>query len=212
VRSLAALICIAALSLAGCGGDDDDAAPPATSTSVGGPSGTVASTVAPSTTVTTLVFPTTSLPCQTLPAPKTPVTSPKVTTSVNLTKVAHETDGCVDHVRFELTSKTASPPGYSVTYGTPPFTTDGSGETVAVQGSAFITVTMQPAYGYDFENGTPTYTGPKRIAPTGAQHVTEIVETGDFEGVLNWVIGLDAKRPFSVQATGDPTQLVVSIG
>ena len=39
-----------------------------------------------------------------------------------------------------------------------------------------------------------------------------IVETGDFEGVLTWVIGLDAKRPFSVQATGTPRhQLVVTI-
>ena len=47
-----------------------------------------------------------------------------------------------------------NPPGYSVTYGTPPFTQDGSGDPVAVKGTAFATVSMQPAYGYDFENGT----------------------------------------------------------
>jgi hypothetical protein len=42
--------------------------------------------------------------------------------------------------------------------------------------------------------------------------VKAIVETGDFEGVLTWVIGLDGKRPFSVQATGTPRhQLVVTI-
>jgi hypothetical protein len=43
-------------------------------------------------------------------------------------------------------------------------------------------------------------------------HVKAIDEIGDFEGVLTWVIGMDSKRPFSVQATGTPRhQLVVTI-
>jgi hypothetical protein len=118
-------------------------------------------------------------------------------------------DNCVDHVVFSVTSKSGNPPGYRITYGTPPFTQDASGAPVAVRGNAFVVVRVQPAYGYDFENGRATYTGPKRIAPGDANHVTEIVETGDFEGVLTWVIGLDAKRPFTVEATSD--QLAVSI-
>ncbi len=113
---------------------------------------------------------------------------------------------------FGFTSKTADPPGYTITYGNPPFVQDASGKSVTVKGSAFIVVRVSPGYGYDFEHGTPTYTGKKHIVPAGANHVKEIVETGDFEGVLTWVIGLDTKRPFTVQATGAPkTQLVVSV-
>jgi hypothetical protein len=66
-----------------------------------------------------------------------------------------------------------------------------------VGGSAFVRLRCEPAYGYDFASGEATYTGPKQITPTGTQHVKELVQTGDFEGVLSWVIGLDGKRPFS---------------
>jgi hypothetical protein len=144
--------------------------------------------------------------------PATPVKSPAPARAVLLTKVQRLGDRCVDHVVFSFTSKTGDPPGYSITYGTPPFTKDASGEPVTVKGSAFVVVKVSPGYGYDFENGVATYTGPKQITPTGANHVKEIVETGDFEGVLTWVIGLDSKRPFTVQATGKPqTQLVVTV-
>jgi hypothetical protein len=75
---------------------------------------------------------------------------------------------------------------------------DGSGAPVTVNGSAFVRVRCEPAYGYDFATGQPTYTGPKQITATGTKHVRQLVETGDFEGVLNWIIGLDAQRPFVV--------------
>jgi hypothetical protein len=128
-------------------------------------------------------------------------------------KVQRLGDKCVDHVVFDFNGKTPDPPGYELNYANPPFVADASGEPVAVKGGAFVLVTIKPGYGYDFEAGTPTYTGPKRIAPSDANHVTEIVELGDFEGVLTWVIGLDTKRPFTVQAIGTPRhQLVVTFG
>ncbi|HEY5076542.1 MAG TPA: hypothetical protein VIJ48_03475 [Acidimicrobiia bacterium] len=121
-------------------------------------------------------------------------------------------DKCVDHVIFDFTGKGTDPPGYSVTYGTPPFVSDGSGAPVAVAGNAFVVVKVKPGYGYDFETGTQSYKGPKSVPVGPANHVRAIVETGDFEGVLTWVIGLDAKRPFSVEATGTPRhQLVVTL-
>jgi hypothetical protein len=149
-----------------------------------------------------------------LPTPTKPLTSPVTpTSSVLLTKVERLGDRCNDHVVFSFTSKSADPPGYTVEYANGPFAGVDSGQPIPVRGAAFVSVRLSPAYGYDFENGTPTYTGPKRIEATGANHVTEIVETGDSEGVVNWVIGLDSKRPFTVQATGKPqTQLVVTVG
>jgi len=208
--TIVAAACGVVLSLSSCGGDSKN----------GTPAGTVhvnASTTVPSSstsrsTPVTDVFPTTPLPCQAVPVPTTPVKSPAPSGPVLLTKVERTGDACVDHVIFSFTSKTAEPPAYSITYGTPPFAQDTSGKVVAVKGSAFIVVKVAPGYGYDFENGRPTYTGEKHITPAGANHVQEIVETGDYEGVLTWVIGLDSKRAFTVQATGRPqTQLVVTV-
>ncbi len=182
-------------------------------TTVAGSTVPAASTSLPSTTTVTEVLPTIKLPCQPVPIPKTPVTSPAPANSVLLTRVDFTGDTCVDHVVWGFTSKGSGPPGYSITYGTPPFAQDGSGQPVAVKGNAFVVVTIPKAYGFDFESGKTTYTGPKHITPPpSANHVKEIVETGDFEGVVTWVIGLDTKRAFSVQATGSPqTQLVVTI-
>ena len=121
-------------------------------------------------------------------------------------------DDCVDHVIFDFTGKGTDPPGYTVTYGTAPFVGDASGAPIAVAGSAFVVVKVKPGYGYDFETGKQTYNGPKSVPVGHTNHVRAIVETGDFEGVLTWVIGLDTKRAFSVQATGTPRhQLVVTI-
>jgi hypothetical protein len=137
---------------------------------------------------------------------------PPTTHAALLTKVTEFGDHCVDHVVFDFTGKGTDLPGYSVTYGTPPFVTDASGAPVSVAGNAFVVVKVNPGYGYDFETGHATYTGPKSLPVANTNHVRAIVETGDFEGVLTWVIGLDHKRPFSVQATGTPRhQLVVTI-
>jgi hypothetical protein len=129
-----------------------------------------------------------------------------------LTAVKQQSDGCVDHVIFDFDAKGSDPPGYTITYGEPPFVGDGSGAQIAVAGNAFVVVKIKPGYGFDFETGKPTYTGPKNVPVANLTHVKAIVETGDFEGVLTWVIGMDSKRPFSVQATGTPRhQLVVTI-
>ena len=199
------VVCSAALLLGACGSSEAvrRRRNPSTTPSSG--------SVAPTTT-TTVELSTTSLPCQPVPVPQTPVTSPVASGAVLLTGVQELGDGCVDHVIFDFTGKGTDPPGYTLTYGTPPFAADGSGNPVAVAGSAFVVVKVSPGYGYDFEHGNPTYKGPKSIPVTHTNHVRSIVETGDFEGVLTWVIGLDSKRAFSVQATGTPRhQLVVTI-
>jgi hypothetical protein len=213
IRSGVVLCCVLAL-LGGCGsGKHKKASTSATTVAPATTAAPVASTSIPSTTTVTDVLPTIKLPCQPIPIPATPVTSPAPANSVLLTAVDFRGDKCVDHVVWSFTSKGSGPPGYSITYGTPPFLQDGSGRPVSVQGTAFVVVTIPKAYGFDFENARTTYTGSKHITPPAtANHVKEIVETGDFEGVLTWVIGLDTKRAFSVQATGSPqTQLVVTI-
>lgn len=193
--------CCGALVLGACGGSNK--------TTVSTDPTTVSG---PSTTATTVELSTTSLPCQPLPIPTTPVTSPTTAQSSLLTNVKELGDDCVDHVIFDFTGKGTDPPGYSVTYGTAPFVGDASGAPIAVAGNGFVVVKVKPGYGYDFATGKQTYNGPKSVPVGHTNHVRAIVETGDFEGVLTWVIGLDTKRAFSVQATGTPShQLVVTI-
>lgn len=206
-RCLSVLVGVSLLFVASCGGDENTTVDPAATTTTAAGSST---SVAP--TPTTDNLPTTSLPCQTIPVPGTPVKSPVAGGDAYLTNVERQGDACRDHVVFDFAAKSTDAPGYDVRYGTPPFRADGSGDVVPVAGDAFVVVTVQPGYSFDFDTSTKTYNGPNRITPPDANHVVEIVRVSDFEGALVWVIGLDSKRPFTVQATGTPApQLVVTI-
>jgi hypothetical protein len=129
-------------------------------------------------------------------------------------EVATTTGGCTDTIVFTFSTDSApEEPGYRVEYQPGPFTEDASGEPVSVDGDAFLVVRLEPAYGYDFETGEATYTGPTDFRPTGTRFVRHAVNTGDFEAVVTWVFGLSEQRPFRVLAAGAPErQLIVEIG
>jgi hypothetical protein len=80
----------------------------------------------------------------------------------------------------------------------------GSGAKVDLQGRAALVVTFFPAATADIqgEQVVPTYTGPKRLRPTGSGSVQEVVKIGDFEAQLDWAIGLDRRGPFEVKRDG----------
>jgi hypothetical protein len=188
VAFLAAALCL----FAACSSDDEPAAPAGSTTTVA-TSGTTAST----TTSTTAPNTTTTAPCRKLGSTD-PVTTAATGRAALLRDVGVSRQRCADRVTFDFTTEQNGKPKCTIASAQPPFTMDASGEPVNVAGSAFVQVRCEPAYGYDFETGQTTYTGPKRITATGTQYVRELVETGDFEGVLTWVIGLEAQRPFTV--------------
>jgi hypothetical protein len=102
-------------------------------------------------------------------------------------------------------------PGYHVEYVEPPLREDGSGNVVKLEGDAFVVVRMEPASGFDLSvpEGELVYTGPRRIAGNGTSVVRQVVRTGDFEAVLTWAVGLDARVPFRVLTLEDPARIVV---
>jgi hypothetical protein len=201
MRRLGVLVGSAVLVLAACGSDGDGDQASTTTAAATTSTGAAATTSSTGTTAT----PSTTAPCPPAPpAPTAPFVSPVVGGAQYLTGVAVSADDCVDRVTFDFMSRTADPPSYRIEYRPGPFTEDASGEPVAVEGQAFLVVRLEPAYGYDFENETPTYTGPKRVDANETHHVTEVVQTGDFEAVITWVIGLDATRPIAVEANADP--------
>jgi hypothetical protein len=105
-------------------------------------------------------------------------------------------------------------PGYKVAYKQVPFSECGSGAEVSTaswDADAFIDVRLEPSGGPDFANdGEPYYKGPRDIAVDGdvLKHLRVIC---DFEGVFEWVIGLDAQHPFDVTTFDEPPRLVIDI-
>jgi hypothetical protein len=199
-----AAIVLVAFALAGCGngGSSNDES--------------ASSGTAPGTTSTT---PGSPPPMQTVPdcmPPPDASTSPQKSASdenretMYLTDVSLGSDKCSAKVIFQLEQQ-APGPGYQVSYE-PAATAkieDASGKPVEIAGEAFLVVKLTPAMTakIDGDRVTKTYTGPRRLPGTGP--ISEVVKTGDFEGVVTWVIGLDSKRPFTTKASD--AQLVVQI-
>ena len=107
---------------------------------------------------------------------------------------------------FRYRLRGVAPPSCKIDYQPGPFVQAGSGAAAPVAGTAFVVVRCFPAYTYDFETAANTYSGPQRIEETGRRHVRELALTDADEGVLTWVIGLDARRPFKVTAQGTPAK------
>lgn len=191
-----AAIVLVAFALAGCGSDrstDNGAAPTTTSTSP------------PS--------------MQTVPdcmAPPDASTSTKKSSAnenretMYLTSISDGSDKCSAKVLFGFEER-APGPGYEVSYR-PAATAkveDGSGNPVEIDGQAFLVVKLTPAMTakIDGDQVMKTYTGPNRLPGTGP--IAEVVKTGDFEGVVTWVIGLDREHLFTTDSSD--SQLVVRI-
>jgi hypothetical protein len=132
--------------------------------------------------------------------------------TIFLTDVQVEAHECSDRVAFTFRDHT--PPGYTVSYEpeSTAKTEDASGRRIEVVGTAFLVVRMMNVMTAEISGDkvTPTYTGPRRITTDETRFVREVVKTGDFEAVVTWVIGFDAKRPFT--ATASDAHLVVEVG
>ena len=83
-----------------------------------------------------------------------------------------------------------------------------------VAGNAFLQVRIEPASGFVLDAGVPVFTGPDRISggSAGTAAVREAVRSGDFEGVLTWVVGVGSRAAFGVSTLPSPSRLVVDVG
>ncbi|HSK15884.1 MAG TPA: hypothetical protein VK915_06910 [Gaiellaceae bacterium] len=211
MRRLALCPLLLALALAACGGDGEEGAPTEATTEDAAP----ATTTEPATTVAP-----TETEMETEPAePEGPpfgtsrAAGPASGGSTALlTAVRLGRNEGFDRVVFEF--RPGATPGYRVRYVRPPIREDGSGRRIEVDGDAFLSVRMEPASGFDLTGeGELVYTGPTRLDgdDVGAEVVEEVVRTGDFEAVLNWVAGLDERVPFRVFVLSGPPRVVVDV-
>lgn len=119
-----------------------------------------------------------------------------------------EASDCADAVVYSFFRGT---PGYTVSYTEGPFTADPSGKPVDVAGTTFLAVRLFPASGVDLTspNATQIYAGEPVLEPVPPSDLAVVRQLGDFESVDTWVIGLDDRRPFTVDRT--PSSLVITI-
>lgn len=115
-----------------------------------------------------------------------------------------------DRVVFEFTDAL---PGYRVAMTKRPVTEDGSGDTVEIKGKALLEVRLENSGMARIEGDkvVPVFQGSRRITTEG-DVVQEAVDTGDFEGVVTWVVGLK-EEPSGVRVTtlSSPYRLVVDV-
>jgi hypothetical protein len=141
--------------------------------------------------------------------------SPKPSRVMLLSGVAIATEVCAERITFDFRPDPAEKPGFRIEYrpAAEAQTEDGSGNHIAVDGSAFLVVRFEPAATADLSGDQLefTYRGPRRVPAHGTRFVREVVKVGDFESVLTWTIGLGEKRPFKVTTSDSPPRLVVEI-
>jgi hypothetical protein len=186
------LVVLALLGLVACSDDDGDGDAPSTTTTIATPAPTTTTTSVGGTT-TTIAF------------GNTDVSTPADTEQGQLTNVtvgAH--DGFV-RVVFTFGNLV---PGYSVKKAEPPFRDGGQGAVVEVDGEGHLAVRLT-ARAHDDEGKATVST--KRIAGPANTSVEEVVQVDDFEGVVNYVIGMTAQKPFKVFTLKSPARLVIDI-
>jgi hypothetical protein len=100
-------------------------------------------------------------------------------------------------------------PGWTVGYVDEPVL-DGSGETVRLDGDAFLDVY---ASGSTYPGpGDDSYDGPRQFQPANGGAVDDVYVAGTFEGSTQVLVGLDGEAvPFRVFALTGPPRLVVDV-
>ena len=209
-RTLGALALVAIIALAGCQpaasspAGRGSASASASSSASPEPSATQEPTVAPTSSPTAAP----SEPTENLPpfacAPS--VTIAKTTDRAQITDVRVATHPGYDRVVFEFAFGI---PQTVIEGVLPPFYKDPSGLPLDVAGTAFLKVTMNHASKVT-PGGGITYNGPTDFKP-GFDQLRQLVESGDFEAVSNWYLGLDPGGCIRVLTLAAPSRLVIDI-
>ena len=111
-----------------------------------------------------------------------------------------------DRVVFEFAEDTV--PGYRVEYTTKPVRRCGSGDPVTVAGAGKLVVRFEPAQAHD-ARGNPTIAKRERMLGLPAAQDMKLI--CDFEGQVEWVLGVVAAGPYRVLDSPGPGRVVVDI-
>ncbi|CAB4953252.1 unannotated protein [freshwater metagenome] len=169
-------------------------------------SSTSASAPEPESTSTSTVAPSVSLSGASL----SPVSRPAAGSETSLLRAARLA-GQPGYDRFVLEFN-GTLPGYDIGYVEGPIRADPSGQVLAVDGSAFLLIRLEPSSGVDLTaDGAPrSFTGSGEIR-SDTVVVREAALAGDFEAVMTWVLGVEGRHAFRVTEFAGPPRLVIDV-
>jgi hypothetical protein len=136
-----------------------------------------------------------------------PVEGSGTVARANITDVRVGTHDGYDRIVFQFRGGI---PEYAIEAATPPFMADPSGLPLAVDGSAFMHITLRGGT-KQTETGASTYSGPRNFHVTFPTLVN-LVEAGDFEAVSSWYAGLSHSACLRVSTLSAPDRLVIDVG
>ena len=113
-----------------------------------------------------------------------------------------------DFDRLVLEFRGGALPGYRVEYVDPPVRQCGSGQVVPLRGDAWLRIRLDPARAHD-ERGRATVSD--RSRQTDLPSVREMQLICDYEGQVEWILGLSDRHRFRVTELSNPSRLVVDV-
>jgi hypothetical protein len=114
---------------------------------------------------------------------------------------------CFERVVIELAGP-GDMPGVRVEYVDDPVHLSPSDETVDIDGDATLVISVA-AWMPSMEGDG--YAGPVDFRPTNVEHILQVRQVENFEGMSAWAIGLDTARDFEVTFLQSPARIVVDI-
>ena len=124
----------------------------------------------------------------------------------NIVDVRVGTHDGYDRVVIEFEQGT---PELTIDRAQPPFTADGSGLPIEVDGESFLGIVMRGGT-KQTDAGTSSYDGPTDIAP-GFPTLVHLVEGGDFERQSTWYLGLADEACVRLLLLDGPPRLVIDV-
>ncbi len=210
------LVMISTLALAGCQKSADKPAAPTQATSEGTkpvapvPAPAPEQTPAPQAPPVPAEAPPQTSASAPAPGAKPGVAKSRATTRSKVPPVLRAVRSArqpnADRVVFEFNS--VGLPAWQAEYVERPVTACGSGDPVAVAGTAVLQITFNGAQAHN-EQGRSTSGNRRRALPLKLGR--ELVRTCDFEGEVTWVIGVTQANPFTARAMSAPSRLVIDI-
>ncbi len=117
-------------------------------------------------------------------------------------------DSCSGFERFVFEFE-GGVPGYRVSYVDRPITQCGSGRVVPVAGDAYLKMHFTPAQAHEINSAEVTVSDRNRMLDfTNAR---QLVDVCDFEGNVEWVLGVRTPGRFRVTELTNPPRVVVDV-
>lgn len=130
---------------------------------------------------------------------------PPITRPVILTKVENMSCGGYDRVIFEFDRAI---PSYTAEYVDRPIRACGTGRVIPVAGDAWLKVRFAPAKAHTAA-GQATISQRNRMV--NYANLRQLVSVCDFEGSVEWVLGVSRPSQFRISELNNPPRLVLDV-